>query len=107
MDAENRSSLQAIAPGRYAIIGAKTRYYESHYLLRPASRFSLKTRTLDRKMIATVRRRLAQEGSRCVFGGTIFNRKALKAISGRANPLLSSTPTGSHIRLTKKPISPS
>jgi zinc transport system substrate-binding protein len=94
LDAEYRSSLQAIAPGRYAIIGAKTRYYESHYLLRPSSRFSVKTRTLDRNMIATVRRRFAQEGSRCIFGGTIFNRKALKSIGGRGKAIIIIDPYG-------------
>ena len=94
LDAENRVSLQAITPGRYAIVGAKTRYYESHYLLRPASRLAISARKFDRNMIAAVRRRLAQEGSRCIYGGTIFNDKAVRQIGGRARSILVIDPYG-------------
>ncbi len=94
LDAENRASLQAIAPGRYATLGAKTRYYESHYLMRPSSRLTINARTLTRNMVATIRRRLAQGGVRCVYGGTIFTDTALKSIGARGRSIQVIDPYG-------------
>ncbi len=94
MDAETRASLQAIARGRYAIIDAKTRYYEGHYLLRPSSRLSLKMRKLDRNTIAAVRARLAQEASRCIYGGTSLTPKVRNKLGNRANAIVIIDPYG-------------
>jgi zinc transport system substrate-binding protein len=94
LDAETRASLQAIAPGRYAIIDAKTRYYESHYLLRPSSRLSLKMRKPDRNTIALVRARLAQEGSRCIYGGTSLTSNIRRRLGNRANAIVILDPYG-------------
>ena len=97
MDAENRASLQAIAPGRYTILDAKTRYFESHYLLRPAGRLIVSGRSLDDRGVATVRARLSQDGSRCVFGGTVLTAKVRKSLGARAGLVRVIDPYGTRV----------
>ena len=94
MDAENRASLQAIAPRRYTVLDAKTRYYESHYLLRPASRMIIVDRTLNADSIAAVKTRLAQDGSRCIYGGTVLTAKVRQALGGKAGAIRVVDPYG-------------
>lgn len=97
MDAENRASLQAIAPGRYTVVDAKTRYFESHYLLRPAARLIVSGRTLDEKGIATVRARLSQDGSRCVYGGTVLTSKVRRSLGAKGGAILVIDPYGTRV----------